>query len=191
MARFTRVEPFYSLCGLNCCLCPRFHADGVSRCPGCGGPGFSETHPTCAVATCNAKRDAVEFCFQCGAYPCKRYAAPSPVDSFVSYFGVLDNFELAKRDLPKYLRGLRKRHAYLLDLIANYNDARSKGFYCVAMNNLPLDAIEDCMRRVKADRDLPGMDAKDRAKRVAAILREAGERLGIPLTLRKAAKPTA
>jgi len=185
MATFTRAEPFYSLCGLHCCLCPRFHTDGVSRCPGCGGPGFSETHPTCAVATCNARHDAVEFCFQCSAYPCERYAAPSPVDSFVSYLGVLDNFAAAKRDLPTYLCGLRKRHAYLLDLIANYNDGRSKGLYCVAMNNLPLDAIEDCMDRVKADRELTTMDPKARAGWVAAILREAGERLGIPLALRK------
>jgi hypothetical protein len=73
----------------------------------------------------------------------------------------------------------------LLDLIANYNDGRSKGLYCVAINNLPLDAIGECMDRVKADRELTTMDPKARAGRVAAILREAGERLGIPLALRK------
>ena len=73
MAPFVRNNPRFSLCGLNCCLCPRFNTDGISKCPGCGGKDFSNQHPTCAVATCNKKHDNVEYCFQCSEYPCKKY----------------------------------------------------------------------------------------------------------------------
>jgi len=29
-----REYPLFSACGLNCGLCPRYHTDGISKCPG-------------------------------------------------------------------------------------------------------------------------------------------------------------
>jgi len=60
-------NPCFSLCGLDGCLCPRFHIDGFSRHPGCGGPGFSDKHPACAIVTCNGKHEGAEYRFECPA----------------------------------------------------------------------------------------------------------------------------
>lgn len=59
---YKRNFPQLSLCGLNCGLCPRYHCNGISKCPGCGGKDFNLKHPTCSVVTCNQKHDNVEYC---------------------------------------------------------------------------------------------------------------------------------
>ncbi|HCP15088.1 MAG TPA: hypothetical protein DIT32_04865, partial [Peptococcaceae bacterium] len=64
MKEYVRAYPLFSLCGLNCGLCPRYHTEGESRCPGCGGPAFHLKHPSCAVITCSRKHGGVEHCCQ-------------------------------------------------------------------------------------------------------------------------------
>jgi hypothetical protein len=102
-----------------------------------------------------------------------------PVDSFVSYLAC-SIISLRPRETCLIHSRAAKAACVLADLIANYNDGRSKGLYCVAINNLPLDAIGECMDRVKADRELTTMDPKARAGRVAAILREPASGSGYP-----------
>ncbi len=185
MAPFVRKEPAFALCGLNCGLCPRYRAEGPSRCPGCGGPGFADKHPTCAVATCAGKRGSFEYCFECPDYPCAKYAAPSPADSFISSARVLEDLESARRDLPAHLAGLGRRMAVLDLLLGDYNDGRSKGLYCIAANNLPLGELEALARGLEADPALAGADPKARAKAAAARIEEAAARTGVGVKLRK------
>jgi hypothetical protein len=110
MIKYKRKYPLFSLCGLNCGLCPRYQTDGKSRCPGCGGEDFHLKHPTCAVITCNKKHDYVEYCFQCSSYPCNRYNEPSKVDSFISYRNVISDFKKAyKIGVEKYQTKLNKK----------------------------------------------------------------------------------
>lgn len=45
MKEQTRAEPRFSLCGLNCGLCPMYHISETEHCTGCGGAG----RPSCAV----------------------------------------------------------------------------------------------------------------------------------------------
>ena len=185
MTEYSRKEPYFSLCGLNCCLCPRFHTDGSSKCPGCGGPDFVKKHPTCSVVTCNKKHDSVEYCFECSEYPCQKYKEPSKVDSFISYKEVLNNFDAAQKDLSNYLKDLNKRYVYLSDLIKNYNDGKMKELYCIALNNLPLDEIEQIMKQIKANNEILKMDRKERARSVGGIIKERAQALKIEISLRK------
>jgi len=180
---FVRENPAFALCGLNCCLCPRFNTDSASRCPGCGGPGFSRVHPTCAVATCNRKRDGAEFCFRCREYPCAKYREQGDRDSFVSYRRVRQNLEDAKVDLARYEIDLAKRYAALRLLLEGYDDGRRKGLYCLVANDAPLDELQALIARVES---LPGdMDTKERAKRVKSDIAALEARLGFQFKLRK------
>ena len=95
---YKREYPLFSLCGLNCGLCPHYQTQGESKCPGCGGEKFHLKHPTCAVITCNRKHDHVEYCFQCSSFPCEKYSSPSNADSFISYRNVIADFEKVKKD---------------------------------------------------------------------------------------------
>lgn len=186
MEKMVRDNPRFSLCGLNCCLCPRFNADGPSRCPGCGGPGFSEKHPTCAVATCNRKHDNVEYCFQCGSYPCKKYETESACDSFISYRSVKRNFADAARGIAEYGERLSRRYELLQWLLSNCNDGRSKGLYCLVSNDMPLEDLEKIAETASAlDAEA---DVREKAKFVRAEVAKVGDRLGISFALRKKQK---
>ncbi|NCB42626.1 MAG: DUF3795 domain-containing protein [Clostridia bacterium] len=185
MKEYKRKIPAFSLCGLNCSLCPRFHTDGPSKCPGCGGEDFSLKHPSCAVVTCNKKHDNVEFCFECNAYPCKKYSEPSAVDSFISYRNVLKDIEDAKYDLGEYLNVLKLKQEILEELIANYNDGKSKGFYCIAVNLLSLQVLNEIAKDIKGAVEIEKINAKERAKRVTSMMKDRASEMGIELTLRK------
>lgn len=79
MKEHYRAYPEYAACGLNCGLCPRYHTQGTSRCPGCGGPGFYHKHPSCAIINCGQRHGGVEYCVLCGEFPCRRYMDEHPV----------------------------------------------------------------------------------------------------------------
>ena len=185
MPGYVREDPHFALCGLDCCLCPRFHTEGSSRCPGCGGPGFLEKHPTCAVVTCSRKHGGVEFCFDCSSYPCERYAKPNEADSFITYRNVAKNLASARNDLASYRKELNRRFEILTALLETYNDGRSKGLYCLAANLLPLEELSSLMEKIERDGRLVSMDKKAAAKEVAALLTARAEELKIELKLRR------
>jgi hypothetical protein len=184
MEPYARKDPSFALCGLNCCLCPRFHTDGSSRCPGCGGPDFSSKHPTCAVITCGKKHGPVEYCFECGDYPCKRYSTTGKADSFISYRNVIHDFSKAKKDLKQYLKDLRQKHEILLELISNYNDGRSKGFYCLVVDLLPLSELTTILKEIQAYWMTVDGDPKEKGRKIREIFELRAKKLKIEVSLR-------
>ena len=183
METLVRRNPKFSLCGLNCCLCPRYNTDGKSKCPGCGGKGFSEQHPTCSVATCNRKHGNVEYCFQCSDYPCKKYELDSKCDSFISYKSVKQNFSDAKININKYMDVLERRYEILQVLISEYNDSKSKGLYCLVSNDMPIDELEELF--TKAKNINKEMTIKEKAKKVKEEIESIETRLRVKFKLRK------
>lgn len=184
MKTYTRREPAFSLCGLNCCLCPRYHTSGSSRCPGCGGPDFYSLHPSCSVINCNDRHDKAEYCFQCGEYPCEKYRASAAADSFISYRNVVADMAAADRDLEVYLSGLRRKLGILERLLKEYDEGKSKGFYCLAVNLLPLPELEKCIESVTMSSEHANPDANQRAMHMRKALESTAEKIGIPLALR-------
>ncbi len=186
MRDYVREHPLFSLCGLNCGLCPRFHTAGNSRCPGCGGADFSAKHPTCPIITCSRRHGEVEFCFECASYPCNRYRAPPETDSFITYRNVIANCEKARTEGPAaYLADLGKKVGMLRTFLALYDDGRKKSFYCLAVNLLStrdVREISEEMARATRGRD---MTKKDAASRLESLLKERATQKGIPLVLRK------
>jgi hypothetical protein len=185
MKDYRRRHPTFALCGLNCGLCPRYHTDGPSRCPGCGGPNFHLKRPSCSVITCSRKHGDVEFCFQCSAFPCPRYRAPSKQDSFVTYRNVLSDMDRAKkRGVDSYMKELDRKVEIVETLIARYNDGKRKGFYCLAVNLLDLPELEKIMRRLTEDADAQGLDIKEKAGAAVELLEAAARKKGVELKLR-------
>lgn len=185
MKEVRRIDPSFSLCGLNCALCPRFHTEGTSKCPGCGGVDFSSKHPTCAVVTCNRKNDHVEYCFQCSQYPCVKYLAEQNVDSFISYQNVEKNMAEAKLDLPGYIETLNQKRLLLENLIANFNDGRSKGFYCLAVDLLPLAFVAEVVELVAAEGSSEHLTNQEMCKKITVLFKSKASEMQIELKLRK------
>lgn len=144
MKEYIREYPFFSLCGLNCGLCPRHNTSSMSQCPGCGGQGFRLKHPSCAVINCNKRHDNVEFCSQCSCYPCDKYSITSSTDSFITYKNVITDFKkLEKNGLDNYKADLNEKMDTLAYLLEHYNDGRRKNYYCNAVNLLSIEDVRE------------------------------------------------
>lgn len=181
-----RKNQLFSLCGLNCALCPRFHTEGVSLCPGCGGRDFHLAHPTCGVMTCNKKHDKIEFCFQCSLYPCQKYREMSDVDSFISYKKVLDDFAKVQAEgIDKYTKDLQRKLEILNFLLEKFNDGRRKAFYCVAVNLLDLADLEAIIQKIRSESGLQENAENNAVQRVVDLLEEVARKRNIELKLRK------
>ena len=108
MKDFARDETRFSLCGLNCLLCP-MRTGGY--CPGCGG---GEGNQSCAIARCSLEHGAVPFCWECPSYPCGRYEDFDAADSFVPHRTRAEDAALARElGLDAYLARLEERRAAL------------------------------------------------------------------------------
>ena len=185
MEEYKRTNPLFSLCGLNCGLCPRYNTQGASKCPGCGGTDFHLKHPSCAVITCSKKHGQVEYCYQCSAYPCERYSRMGEKDSFMSYRNVLSDFDKAKSGgAEKYTTELTEKIDILDFLINTYNDGRRKAFYCNAVNLLPLADLREIMDIIKeriAGYDIP---LKEKIEEIVRLMEERAASHNIQLKLR-------
>lgn len=190
MKRFDRETPQFSLCGLNCCLCPRFRTTGPSRCPGCGGVDFYEKHPACGIISCSLRHGGVEYCFQCDEYPCDRYSGKNDKDSFITYQHVPSDMDAAKNNgVGSYLDQLSKKSIILDDLLKDWDNGRLKSYYCLAVNLLPLAELEATMSQLVQKNAQMGTDFSDHTARNALMVKECFDRLaaekGVSLQLRR------
>jgi hypothetical protein len=186
MAAYTREYPLFSLCGLNCGLCPRYHTRGTSKCPGCGGKAFYEKHPPCGVISCAGRHGGIEYCCQCDAYPCKNYYDSEKIrDSFITKQRQLADFEKAQKiGLDAYQAELNEKLGILQQLLNDYDDGRRKNFFCLAVNLLDLTDIKDVLAHLN---EAIALDAapKEKALLVLRMFQEKAKEREISLELRK------
>lgn len=184
--------PIIGACGLDCGLCPRHHTDGVSRCPGCAAKGAGEWNCG-ALQRCCVQEHRLECCAQCpesdGCRALERVMEQSiKGDSFISYLPVPANHQII-RDLGIVEAARRQdaRVTFLEGLLNTHNDGRSKGFYCLAVQLLPLAELQAAVNSLSADLDrVP--DVKSRAAILRQAFDELASRKGLQLKLRRPKK---
>ena len=185
MKEFKRQYPLFSLCGLNCGLCP-MNLNGY--CPGCGG---GKGNQPCAIARCSLDRGGIEFCCDCIEYPCARYQAMTEYDSFISHRHMAhDLARLQQIGLDAYRAELEEKIKILHTLLDGYNDGRRKTFYCTAVALLDLDAIRDVMDGLE-QQDNDEMAAKQKAACAVRLFEQAANQRKNVLKLCKKPKKTA
>lgn len=179
MKGYTREHPEFSLCGLNCRLCP-MHLGGY--CPGCGG---GEGHQSCSLIRCSLEHGGVEFCFQCDQFPCGRCEKAMEFDSFLPHRNMIRDQERARNmGIETYLVQQGEKAEVLRFLLENYNDGRKKSLFCTAVNLLEAEDLIRLRKRLELETpvELPG---KERAALAAMLLQREGERRNISLKLKK------
>ncbi|MDR1182141.1 MAG: DUF3795 domain-containing protein [Bacteroidales bacterium] len=188
MESYTRIYPLFSQCGLNCGLCPRYHTKGVSKCPGCGGvaTGIHEFVAHCGVNSCAKRHDRVEYCYLCKEYPCKKYYDSEKIkDSFITKQRQLADFKKVKEiGLAAYQAELKEKVSILERLLADFDDGRSKSFFCLAVNLLELPDIREVMAQLNAETK-PDSAPKEKAAMAVLLLQEMADRRKVALELRK------
>ena len=183
MDSYSRAYPEFSLCGLNCGLCVRYHTAGPSRCPGCGGNRFSELHPSCPIITCSKKHEHIEYCHECASYPCDRYRDEAEYDSFITYASRLADQTKAKSfGIEAYQHILNQKIELLRHLIEHYDDGRHKGFCCLAVNLFELPVLQQIVEKMKT---VELASVKERAAYMAELMNKEAENHHLLLRLRR------
>jgi hypothetical protein len=190
--RPVKTYPTLGCCGLDCGLCPRYYSSGPSRCPGCCGPGFFEVSPGCGTITCCVKKKGLEVCAQCDEFPCSRYASWLDKwvieDSFLTYQKIKSNlYFIRERGLDKFLKQQKKRIKLLERMLEDFDDGRSKSFYCIATTLLPVAELEtlinEAERRMKVEK-VKANDTQTKAKILRELLSDFAAKGGVELQLR-------
>ena len=176
---FQRSDSLFSLCGLNCGLCPMFIR---GDCGGC----FTDSpcYPSCPIAPCSVRHGNVEYCYQCEEYPCKRYDGIDKHDSLISYRNQKKDLAKAKEmGIEAYLEEQRAKKKILERLLSEYDDGTKDVFFCLAVNMLAVDdltaVLDHAAQKAKA------MQRRGKAAFAEQELRDIAKQRGVPLVLRK------
>ncbi|MFX1329816.1 MAG: DUF3795 domain-containing protein [Promethearchaeota archaeon] len=181
--------PTIACCGLDCGLCPTYYTQGPSKCPGCCGPDFFNKHPSCSIITCCAKTNNFETCAECDEFPCSKIDKWDKSDSFICHRVSLSNLRLIKeKGIEKFNAQQKRRIEILEEMLDNFNEGRSKSFYCIATALLPLEDLESALKesndKIKFE-EINNNDLKVRAKILKETLNKKAEDKSIELKLKR------
>ena len=178
----SKKYPTIGVCGLDCGLCPRFYTVGPSRCPGCAGPGFHDKHPTCSFITCCVKNKNLEVCSQCSDFPCAKfksaeeYGLANESSSYPSSRKILPNLcFIREHGIKKFMSQQKKRIDLLETMIEQFDDGRSRSFFCRAAIFHDSAALASSIR--KATKIIEGKkikknDRKTKARILKTVINE-------------------
>ena len=195
MNEHVKIYPTISVCGLDCGLCPRYYTVGSSRCPGCYGPEFLSKHPSCSFITCCVKRNNLEVCAEYSDFPCSKFKSAEEYQqlkessSYPSYKVVMRNHNFIKKHGIKEFVGRQKKRIKLLErMIENFDDGRSRSFFCRAACLFDLRSLENSLNKailkVKTDK-VEADDTKTKAKILKQNLSEIALKKGVELVKKK------
>lgn len=180
MKDFTRDTPQFSLCGLNCLLCP-MQIGGY--CPGCGG---GEGNQSCKIARCSLRHGGVAFCFQCWEYPCGHYEKIDEYDSFITHQKYKADFQKARQiGIDAYLLELHQKSGLLNHLLEHYNAGRQKSFFCLAVNLLELEEVQAVVTMLDEEARKSGLTLKEKAALAMKLFQAAAKEQNLVLKLKK------
>jgi hypothetical protein len=153
----TKKYPTIGVCGLDCGLCPRYYTVGSSRCPGCCGPDFLNKHPSCSFITCCVKKKNLEVCAECSEFQCSKfksyeeYQQVKKSSSYPSCKKIIPNLNFIKEHgIKKFVEQQKKRIKLLEIMIENFDDGRSKSFFCISCALLPLEKLKEINRYINS-----------------------------------------
>ena len=180
LKNFSRADPLFSLCGLNCGLCVMYIG---KYCPGCGG---GEGNQSCSIARCSLNHEGVEYCFLCREYPCEKYAGIEVLDSFIVHRNQKKDLEKMKRiGREAYQTELHEKMNILDLLLSEYNDGRRKSFYCLAVNLLELHDLKSVMEDIESEVRSNQLTVGEKSKIAVKIFEAMAGRRNIHLKLHK------
>ncbi len=178
MKGFERQDQLFSLCGLNCGLCPMLLGN---YCGGCGNGNQS-----CKIARCSLEHGKIEYCYECKQYPCERYQNIDEYDVFITSRRRKADLEKARSiGIEQYNLEQREKMQILSHLLSNYNDGRRKNFFCVAVNLLELSELREAMEQIRSNDELSSLPLKAQCLFVAEVFQKLAARRNIELKLIK------
>jgi len=178
--------PEIGICGLSCRLCPHYHTEGASRCGGCKTE--SRMGAGCPFITCALKKKGIEFCWDCEENEtCEKWAkhrnAAKKADSFKCYQKLEEDIAyIRKNGVDEFEETQKKRECLLKEMVREFNDGRSKSYYCIAATVLEVGEFEEALTQAHKISD--GLEIKEKSKVLHSILDEIAKQRHYYLKLR-------
>ena len=175
------------ICGLSCRLCPMYHTHTESRCAGC--KSHDRMVVGCPFISCAVKKRGVEFCWNCSESGIcdkwkKHREAGREHDSFKCYQKLENDISsILEHGIEEYEKQQRIREQYLDKMLNEYNDGRSKSYYCIAATLLKIEELRDVID--SASKETKCMQLKQKAKVLHLMLDSIASEKGYSLKLRK------
>jgi len=174
------------VCGLSCRLCPKYNTVTESKCQGCKSPNRMAVG--CPFLTCAVKKKGIEFCWDCKERKaCEKWKkhreAGKKVDSFKCYQKLEEDISFIQKNGVSEFEKIQKQREHLLkEMLKNFNEGRSKSYYCIVATVLEIEEIKEALMRVK--KESVGLDIKGKSKILHLILDEIAGKKGYCLKLR-------
>ena len=179
--------PEIGICGLSCRLCPSYNTDAASKCNGCKSEARMAVG--CPFITCAIKGKGIEFCWQCEeSATCKKWGkhreASKQFDSFKCYQTLEEDIAfIQKNGVDEFRKNQEIREHLLKEMLQNYNEGRSKSYYCIAATVMEIEELNTALAQAK--RDAGKAEIKERAKVLHSILDIIAQQKHYLLKLRK------
>ncbi len=179
--------PEIGVCGLSCRLCPMYHTKTKSRCLGCKTEARMAVG--CPFITCAVKKKGIEFCWKCEeAEHCEKWSkhreAGKRFDSFKCYQKLEDNIAFIQiHGVESFQSVQRTREELLKEMLVNFNEGRSKSYFCIAATVLEIEELEEALN--EARKQSPALGIKEKSKVLHSLLDEIAGRKHLLLKLRK------
>lgn len=126
----------------------------------CGGCGNG--NQSCKIAKCSLEHGKIEYCYECGQYPCEKYQHIDDYDSFITHRRQKADLEKVRSiGVERYNLEQQEKVQILAYLLSNYNDGRRKNFFCVAVNLLELSEIQEAIKQIQSNDELPSTPFKE------------------------------
>jgi hypothetical protein len=175
------------VCGLSCRLCPAYHRETKSKCGGCKSE--YRMGAACPFHNCAVKKKRIGFCGFCDENnTCANWRkfreAGQQHDSLLSYQRLEDNIAfIQKNGMEEFEKRQKAREKLLRAIIMEFNEGRSKTFYCIAATVLEIGELERALEEARAKSQ--GLDVRKKSEVMHSFLNGIAEDKNYLLKLRK------
>lgn len=143
----------------------------------------------CPFITCALKKKGIEFCWDCKEHKtCEKWAnhreAGEKADSFKCYQKLEEDIAfMQKSGVDEFETTQKKREQILKEMLREFNEGRSKSYYCIAATVMEIAELEDALS--DAGKKSGGLGIKEKSLVLHAILDEIARQRDYHLKLRK------
>jgi hypothetical protein len=143
----------------------------------------------CPFHNCAIKKKRIDFCGVCDENnTCVKWRkfriAGKQHDSILSYQRLEDNIDFIQKNGAEAFEKLQKaREKLLRAILTEFNEGRSKTFYCIAATVLEIGELESVLENARAKSK--GLDIRVKSEVMHSLLNEIAENKNYLLKLRK------
>ena len=164
-----------------------YHTDAKSRCAGCKSKDRMTVG--CSFISCAVKKKGKEFCWDCEeGETCKRWKQHrengKQHDSFKSYQTLEDDILfIQKNGVHDFDKTQKTREQLLKAILREFNEGRSKSYYCIAAAILKIEELRDSLSEARTQS--VGLEIKQKSRVFHSILDAVARKRKYVLKLRK------